>query len=576
MGRHVAGSQAMNRIRPYNDAVVGRTTRGWRGTTSSNQGHELLPAQRDTAWLMCTRAPALIVTNVRVVRGVALVFSMLLVIAAGASSAEATTLHRGSPVAPHAPSLSPSASRADAARRHQIVPPTSGSNWPAYLFGATHGSDNVSATAITTSNASSLRAVWSYIPTGRKPLGNVIYSSPIVYGGQVYVGSQNGTFYDLNETTGAVVWRHYAGVQPQTTCGVVTGRGFVSTATVASSPATGRTTVYVTAPNGFMYAWNASNGRLEWRSVVAIPSKNQNDYFNWSSPTVANGRIYVGVSSNCDHPLVQGGERVYDQASGQLLATFDTTPPNDAGGSIWSSALVASDGSVYVTTGNQTSQGGAPGYSQSIVRLDPNTLQVDNYWTLPENQQASDGDFGGSATGWTANLPSGPTAMVGACNKNGTYYALNASDLAAGPVWQDPIDEYLGGVGICLAAAVWDQAGGRLLLSGSNATINGTSYGGSVQDTNPATGAAIWQTGLPAAVMGTPTLDGAGVLAVPTMPRQAGETSAVYLLNESNGQVLYTINTGNTPVFAQPVFADNYVFVATAGGGVTAYEPTAG
>src|ERR1700674_3865369 len=88
----------------------------------------------------------------------------------------------------------------------------------------------------------------------------------------------------------------------------------------------------------------------------------------------------------------------------------------------------------------------------------------------------------------------------------------------------------------------------------------------------PLRATAMWQTGLPAAVMGTPALDGAGVLAVPTMPRQAGETSAVYLLNESNGQVLGTINTGNTPAFAQPVFADNYVFVATAGGGVTAYD----
>jgi outer membrane protein assembly factor BamB len=166
--------------------------------------------------------------------------------------------------------------------------------------------------------------------------------------------------------------------------------------------------------------------------------------------------------------------------------------------------------------------------------------------------------------------------MVGACNKNGTYYALNASDLAAGPVWQDPIDEYLGGVGICIAAAVWDQASGQLFLSGSNATIDGTTYGGSVQETNPATGAVIWQTGLPAAVMGTPTLDGAGVLAVPTMPRQSGETSAVYLLAASNGQVLGAINTGNTPVFSQPVFAGNYLFVATAGGGITAYEPTPG
>ncbi len=563
----------MNRISSYSDAVVGRTTRSGRGTTSSNQVDELLPEQWNTARPMPAGAPVGIITNVR---ALALVFSTLLIVATSASSAEALTLHRGSSVAPHAGSPVPSASRFHEAGRSQIPPPTSGSNWPAYLFGATHSSDNASATDITTSNAYSLHPVWSYIPTGSKPLGNVIYSSPVVYDGQVYVGSQNGTFYDLNETTGAVVWSHYTAQQQQTTCGIVTGRGFVSTATVAPSPATGKTTVYVAAPNGFMYAWNASNGRRVWRSVVAIPSRKQNDYFNWSSPTVANGKIYVGVSSNCDHPLVQGGEKVYDQASGQLSATFDTTPPNDAGASIWSSALVANDGTAYVTTGNQNSQGGAPGYSQSIVRLDPSTLQVDNYWTLPENQQASDGDFGGSATEWTADLPSGPTAMVGACNKNGTYYALGASDLAAGPVWQDPIDEYLGGVGICIAAAVWDQANGRLFLSGSNASINGTNYGGSVQDTNPATGAAIWQTGLPAAVMGTPALDGAGVLAVPTMPRQAGETSAVYLLNESNGQVLDTIDTGNTPVFAQPVFADSYVFVATAGGGVTAYEPTAG
>ena len=190
------------------------------------------------------------------------------------------------------------------------------------------------------------------------PLGNVIYSSPTVSGGQVYVGSQNGTFYDLNEGTGAVVWSHFTGQQSQKTCNYVTGRGFVSSATVAPNPATGKATL-VAAPNGFLYAWNASNGHRVWRSVVAIPSRKQNDYFNWSSPTVANGKIYVGVSSNCDHPLVQGGEKVYDEASGQLLATFDTTPPNDVGGSIWSSALVASDGSVYVTTGNRRPSGRA-------------------------------------------------------------------------------------------------------------------------------------------------------------------------------------------------------------------------
>ena len=91
---------------------------------------------------------------------------------------------------------------------------------------------------------------------------------------------------------------------------------------------------------------------------------------------------------------------------------------------------------IYVTTGNQNPQGGPPGYSQSIVRLDGNTLQVDDHWTLPANQQALDGDFGGSATEWTAALPRGPTEMVGACNKNGTYYALVASGRGTWPPGQ--------------------------------------------------------------------------------------------------------------------------------------------
>jgi len=360
-----------------------------------------------------------------------------------------------------------------------------------------------------------------------------------------------------------------------TTClrAFVTGdQGFVSTATVAPSPKTGEATVYVAAPDGYLYAWNAGNGRTLWRSVVGIPSEVQNDYFNWSSPTVANGKIYVGVSSNCDRPLVQGGEKVYDQVTGQLLATFDTTPPNDVGGSIWSSAMVDAAGSVYVTTGNSNDQGGPTGYSESIVRLDPNTLRPEDHWTIPQNKRIYDGDFGGSPTVWTADLSGRPTEMVGACNKNENYYALRASDLAAGPVWHDHIggSEY----GLCLSAAVWDQATGQLFLSGKPTTPNSAAYDGSVQDTNSATGAVIWRTDLPGAILGTPTLDGKGVLAVPTMGQRPSDPSGVYLIDTSNGKILATISVDDTPVYSQPVFAGNFLFVGTVGEGITAYRPS--
>jgi hypothetical protein len=209
------------------------------------------------------------------------------------------------------------------------------------------------------------------------------------------------------------------------------------------------------------------------------------------------------------------------------------------------------------------------------VRLDPQTLQPEDYWTIPADEQPFDSDFGGSPTSWTADISGVPTQLVGASNKNGDYYALNASDLAAGPVWQYQIGNYLGG-GETLAAAVWDQTNNELFLSANYTGINGTDYNGSVRSVNPGTGAPIWQAGLPGEVMGTPTLDGAGVLAVPTMNYSNSAIGAVYLLNELNGQILGTISTNDDPVFGQPVFADNDLFVGTVGGGLTVYQPHSG
>ena len=448
-------------------------------------------------------------------------------------------------------------------------------NWPAYLFGPAHSSDNAATLAITIANAASLSQAWTFVPPGK--VGNEIYSSPVVYQGNVYIGSENGSFYDLTESTGSVVWSHFTAQQHNLSCGASygVGQGFVSTATVAPDPKSRKPTVYVAAPDGYLYAWNASNGTRLWRSVVAIPSTKVNDYFNWSSPTVAKGLIYVGVASNCDTPLVWGGEKVYDQSSGKLLATFHTNPKGQLGGTIWSSALVTSDGSVFVSTGNPVNDGaGAIGGSDAIIRLDRRTLTKKDIFTVPRADRTSDGDFGSSPTVWTAPLPplrTVPTQMVGACNKNGKFYALRASNLAAGPVWTDQLGTVEASGTPCLSSAVWDQATSQLFLSGNSTTINGTSYRGSVQEVNPATGKPIWQTGLPGAVAGTPTLDGSGVLAVATFDF-SGAPNAVYLIDASSGQIISTVSTGNTADFAQPVFADSYLFVATVGQGLLAYQ----
>jgi hypothetical protein len=39
--------------------------------------------------------------------------------------------------------------------------------------------------------------------------------------------------------------------------------------------------------------------------------------YAWSSPTVANGKVIIGVSSNCDTPFVQGKVIAFNGDNGQ-------------------------------------------------------------------------------------------------------------------------------------------------------------------------------------------------------------------------------------------------------------------
>ena len=116
--------------------------------------------------------------------------------------------------------------------------------------------------------------------------------------------------------------------------------------------------------------------------------------------------------------------------------------------------------------------------------------------------------------------------------------------------------------GANVAAPVFD--GTHLFLAGIRTTIKGVRYEGSVRKVNPATGGVVWQTGLTGKIIGTP-MDGAGVIAASSTAPRGGE-NALWLINDANGQdVLDTISYGTSSTFAQPVFADGYLFTASQG-----------
>lgn len=430
-------------------------------------------------------------------------------------------------------------------------------NWPAYLGGALHSSFSRVERTITPANANRLVLKWHFVgdlPTMRNQPPPGFQSSPTVYDGAVYIGSATGWFYKLNALTGAVMAKRYIGFIPGRTCGTM-GAGFVDTATVAIDKATRQPMVYVAGADEVLFAMYASNLGVKWRSVIAVPSKVVSDYYQWSSPTIANGRIYLGISSHCDMPLVPGGLIGFNQATGRRTGRFYSLPRPQVGGSVWSSAAVGSAGEIYITTGNPQSPTEDPASSDAIVQLAPKTLRPLASFAVPKSQVVPDGDFGSSPTLFGR--------YVGACNKNGIFYALTRVKLRLA-WWKRvgaPASKQLG-FGRCISSAVYD--GRHLYLGADRVHVNGQTYEGSVTELNPATGRRIWVTGLPNAVLGTPSLDGAGVLAVGTFDFTT-TPNAIYLINAANGEILRSLMTGGYD-FGQSVFADGRLFVANSNG----------
>jgi outer membrane protein assembly factor BamB len=453
-------------------------------------------------------------------------------------------------------------------------------DWPAYLHGPQHSSVSLD-TAFTTANAGSATQAWHWPPAGQSV---VLDASPTVVAGRVYIGAQSGQFYALNAATGAQLWKRALGTNAKGMCGRV--RGVSATAAVVPDPVTGTSTVYVSGARN-LYALNAATGAVVWKTQIGPTTTTPAAYYNWSSPTVVAGHIYVGLSSECDFPLIRGGVVELDQHTGKVLHTWYTVPQGSIGGSVWSSVLASSTGSdVWVSTGNECSAafgdtcppGNQVGNSLSIVHLSA-SLAFLQAWQVPSSQQCADCDFGSSPTLFGGSGSHSTPPDVGACNKNGDYYALANNPLGTAPLWTAPISQpAMMDFMSCLASAIWDGPTGQLYVAG-NAPLGSTTFAGSVQELNPATGSLppIWQTNLDCAVMGSPSLDSAGVLAVGTYncfkPPPPGFTPGAYLLDASNGAMLKTLPTGTSRVFAQPVFAEGSLFVATESGGLYDFVP---
>jgi outer membrane protein assembly factor BamB len=110
--------------------------------------------------------------------------------------------------------------------------------------------------------------------------GGAVWSSPVVAGGVVYFGSDDGYFYAVDVETGQEKWRFETGDD------------------VRSSPAIANNAVYFESFDGYLYAVNVENGEKLWKYNMTSEGgfsvrATYDDYL--SSPAVVDGTVYFGT-----------------------------------------------------------------------------------------------------------------------------------------------------------------------------------------------------------------------------------------------------------------------------------------
>ena len=211
-------------------------------------------------------------------------------------------------------------------------------SWPMYQGAPSHAADACSA--VTPANVAALRPAWFVSTPG------VVTASPAVVNGSVFVGDSGGTFYNIDQTTGAKKWTFNA-VGPQS-CYLdqpnphADGHG-VGNGEIASSAAVatvgGRSIVYF-GGGGTLFALDATNGKCLW-AQDSDPARPTSPTQVESSPVVDTSvsppEVLVGNDDNSSSGIAVTGLMAFDAGSGALLWKYEperdlTLTPSEFGG----------------------------------------------------------------------------------------------------------------------------------------------------------------------------------------------------------------------------------------------------
>jgi eukaryotic-like serine/threonine-protein kinase len=240
--------------------------------------------------------------------------------------------------------------------------PTATADWLQAGFDWAHTAFNRRETVLTPSKVTNLTQLWA------SPVGNgTLYTSPIVSGGKVFIGSGDGHMYAFDAATGATLW-------------IGPGQELF----FVDSAATGHGLVFASSVYQTLLAYDAETGAIAWTSnltdVRASPTLYHRILYvasvdgTLTALDAVTGRPGWSAKGNCcvyDQAPVVDGDRVFQMRSDHTLTAYNAL----TGTQLWSIPAFCV---------------GAPAASGGVLFFNdyPNVVAVDQatgtqLWTAP-------------------------------------------------------------------------------------------------------------------------------------------------------------------------------------------------
>lgn len=463
-----------------------------------------------------------------------------------------------------------------------IAAPGGGELWTSSGHDANNTRYNSSEATIGVQNVAALQTKWKVATEGD------VSATPAVDATTVYFPDFAGNLYAVDRATGALRWK--ARIDQMT--GIPGDHARATPAIAGNLLVVGDQAGKVFSPDGWLLGIDKGTGALRWKTKLAggFPIVTQ-------AAVVLGNVAYVGLASyeealvRFGFPLTfRGSVLAVDTRTGAIRWQTYMAPAGYTGSAVWGStpAIDTARKQLYVATGNNysvpveataciaaavTAQEraaclDAADYFDSIVAMDLDTGAVQwahkalpsDAWNLScgiyfvpgldfevpgcPDTEGPDYDFGQGPALFTVKIAGKARDLVGAGQKSGVYWALDAGTGAV--VWQTQA-----GVGGLAGGLQWGSAvdGKRVYTANSNSEFkewflkDGTSagYRGGWSALDAATGQIIWETPNPAYHNGMGPVSGANGVVYACSLDDAGH---MYAMNAATGAVLWDFPSG--------------------------------